>query len=86
MTHASILFISALASLFKIHRELVLENLALRQQLAIHKRCQPRPNLQPADRLFWVWLAKIWTSWRSTLLIVKPETVVGWDRKGFELF
>jgi hypothetical protein len=75
-----------LASLFKIRCELVLENLALRQQLAIYKRCHPRPNLEPADRLFWVWLAKIWTGWRSVLLIVKPETVVGWHRKGFKLF
>jgi putative transposase len=53
--------------------------------MAIYKRCHPPPSLQPIDRLFWVWLAKIWTGWQSALLIVKPETVVGWHRKGIKL-
>jgi len=86
MIRASVFLLSTLASLFKIRRELVLENLALRQQLSIYKRCHPRPGLQPTDRLFWIWLAKIWTEWRSALLIVKPETVINWHRKGFKLF
>src|SRR5262245_35763960 len=84
MIQASILLLSALVSSLKFRREWVLENFALRQQLAIYKkRCHPRPSLQPTDRLFWVWLAKIWTGWRSALLVVKPETVIGWHRKGF---
>jgi len=86
MLQASILLLSALVSSLKFRREWVLENFALRQQLAIYKRCHPRPSLQPTDRLFWVWLAKIWTGWRSALLVVKPETVIGWHRKGFKLF
>jgi hypothetical protein len=38
------------------------------------------------DRLFWVWLSRIWSEWRVPLLIVKPDTVIGWHRKGFRLF
>jgi len=65
---------------------LALENLALRQQLAILKRTQKRPAISTKDRLFWVWLSRIWPEWRASLLIVKPDTVIGWHRKGFRLF
>jgi putative transposase len=67
-------------------REIALENLALRQQLAVMKRQRPRPRLRSADRLFWVWLSRIWPHWRKALLLVRPETVVGWHRQGFRLF
>jgi hypothetical protein len=39
-----------------------------------------------ADRLLWAWLCEVWIDWRSSLVIVKPETVIGWHRKGFQLF
>ena len=67
-------------------REVALENLALRQQLAVMKRRRPRPRLQIADRIFWVWLSTVWSHWRQALMIVRPETVVSWHRKGFRLF
>jgi hypothetical protein len=51
-------------------RQLALENLALRQQLAVYKRLAPRPKLRPADRLFWAGLARVWTGWRQALVIV----------------
>jgi len=63
--------ISAFLSAFNRHRDLALENLALRQQLAIFKRRHPRPRLLSTDRLFRVWLSKIWTVWREALIIVK---------------
>ena len=50
------------------HRELVLENLALRQQLMAMKRANGRPRLQARDRLFWIALRRIWTNWRTALL------------------
>jgi putative transposase len=78
--------ISAFFSAFSRHRDLALENLALRQQLAIFKRRHPRPNLRPTDRLFWVWLSKIWTGWREALIIVKPETVIAWHRQAFRFY
>jgi hypothetical protein len=51
------------------HRELALENLALRQQLVIYKRTVPRPKLHTTDRLFWAGLARLWTGWRQALVI-----------------
>ena len=73
-------------SAFKNRRDLSFEVLALRQQLAIYKRQHPRPRLRHSDRLFWVWLSKLWSGWRQSLIIVKPETVVGWHRTGCTLF
>ncbi len=57
---------------------LAAENVALRQQLAAFKHARPRPTLRRRDRVFWVWLARLWGGWRSALVIVKPETVIGW--------
>ena len=65
---------------------LALENLALRQQLAVLHRSAPRPKLRWRDRLFWVWLSRLWSGWREVLVLVKPETVVRWHRLGFRLF
>jgi hypothetical protein len=42
-------------------------------------------KLTSADRLLWTWLCEAWSDWRSDLVIVKPETVIGWHRKGFRL-
>ena len=65
------------------HRQLALENLALRQQLAVYKRTTTRPKLRRTDRLFWVWLARVWAGWRQPLLIVTPDTVLRWQRRRF---
>ena len=59
---------------------------ALRQQVAVLKRKRPRPLLRKADRVFWVILSCLWPGWRHALVIVRPETVIGWHRKGFRLF
>ena len=69
--------------LFGGHRQLALENLALRQQLAVYKRTLPRPKLRTVDRLLWVGLARVWTSWRQALVIVSPDTVLRWQRRRF---
>jgi hypothetical protein len=65
------------------HRHLAIENLALRQQLAVYKRTAPRPRLRTTDRLFWVGLARVWTGWRQPLVIVTPDTVLRWQRRRF---
>jgi putative transposase len=67
-------------------RELVLENLALRQQLAILGRRARRPKLTGTDRVFWIALSHLWPRWKSVLSIVKPATVIAWHRKGFALY
>src|SRR2546427_1491280 len=65
---------------------LQVELLALRHQLQVLARSHPRPRLSAADRLLWVWLSRVWTGWRAALIIVKPETVLAWHRRGFRLF
>src|SRR5881296_4027758 len=65
------------------HRQLALENLALRQQLAVYKRSVTRPKLRTTDRLFWVGLARVWAGWRQSLVIVAPATVLRWQRRRF---
>src|SRR5881275_335273 len=72
-----------LRSCLRTQRELALENLALRQQLAVWKARGPRPRLTDTDRMFWALLSRLWTSWRHSLQVVRPETVVGWHRQGF---
>src|ERR1035438_5677803 len=60
--------------LFRSRRDLLLENLGLRQQLAVLKRKHPKPRLAAADKLFWVML-RLWPGWKQALLLVQPETV-----------
>src|SRR6266436_4098525 len=55
------------------HRQVALENLALRQQLVVYKRTATRPRIRETDRLFWVWLTRIWTGWKQPLVIVTPD-------------
>ena len=68
------------------HRHLALENLALRQQLAVYKRTLRRPKLHPSDRLFWVSLSRVWAEWRQALIIVTPNTVLRWHRRRFRAY
>ena len=70
----------------RTHRELALENLALRQQLAVWKARQPRPRLRATDRIFWEMLSRVWTNWRSSVQLVRPESVVRWHRLGFRRY
>jgi hypothetical protein len=62
-----------------------MEVLALRQQVAVFKRKQPRPTLSCFDRLFWTILRQVWPRWSDVLVIVKPETVIRWHQAGFRL-
>ncbi len=66
--------------------ELALENLALRQQLAVLQRKIRRPTHRPLDRAFWVLLRRLWPRWRSACLILSPATVVAWHRAGFRAY
>ena len=43
------------------HRQLALENLALRQELMLYERTVTRPRLRKIDRIFWLWLARVWS-------------------------
>ena len=72
-------------SAFCSRQDLILENLALRQQLlALHAK-RPRRRLSAPQKLFWVVLRKLWQGWKKPLILVTPRTVVGWHRAGFQL-
>jgi putative transposase len=76
--------LGTLTAMFKTSAQLRLENLALRQQLTVLRRsAHKRLKLTAADRIFWVWLRRVWGDWKSALMIVKAETVIAWQRKGF---
>src|SRR4249920_3149745 len=68
------------------NKQVVLENLALRQQLRVFTRDTKRPRLRRWDRLFWTVLVTIWKDWKSALVIVRPETVIGWQRRRFKRY
>ncbi len=72
----------AIAGFFGSRASLVAENLCLRQQLLVLQRRHPRPRLTDADRRFWILASRWFCGWRGTLLIVRPDTVIGWHRKG----
>src|SRR5580698_3268555 len=71
---------------FRSRGDTALEVLALRQQVAVLKRKRPRPRLNGLDRYFWTTLRHVWSRWTEVLVIVKPETVIGWHRAGFRLY
>ncbi len=74
------LLVTSMCRAFRARRDLMLENLALRQQPAVYVRQSRRPQLHDADRRFWSLLARPWSGWRSALVIVGPDTVVRWHR------
>ena len=75
-----------LRSLLRNQADLAAENLVLRQQLAVLEQSSKRPRLRNRDRIFWTWIARLWSNWRSVLVIVQPETVIRWHQKGFKLY
>ena len=71
---------------FRTRQNLMLENLALRQQLVVLKRRHPKPRLGLLDKLFWVALRQLWSDWKKCLYLVAPDTVPRWHRAGFRLY
>jgi len=80
------LWFGLLARCFRSHRTLLLENLALRQQLTVLKRKHRKPKVGPLDKLFWVLAHRFWSAWKGSLVIVTPETVARWHRAGFRRY
>jgi putative transposase len=81
MLTALVVALRTLARCCQGHRAIALENLALRQQVAVFKRTLKRPPLRSRDRLFWILLAKTWRRWRTALVVVHPDTVLRWHRQ-----
>jgi len=84
--HLVLALLGALRAALGARTDLVLENLALRQQLALLRRRSKRPRFGRLDRLFWIWLSQRWAWWREALNVVRPETVIRWHRQGFRAF
>ncbi len=80
------LLVRCIPAFFRGRNDQAIVELALRQQLATYALRGPKPRIAPVDRAFWVLLSKIWSGWKDVLIIVQPDTVVRWHRKGFRLY
>jgi putative transposase len=76
----------AIAAAVRPKALLIADNLCLRQQLLVLKRRKPRPRLKDGDRCFWVLACRWFVGWQTSLLIVKPETVLRWHRRGWRTY
>jgi len=83
-----LVFFSSLRSSLRARAALQAEVLALRHQLLVLQRSTQgrRARFRAVDRIFWVWLSRLWHGWRSRVWIMKAETVIAWNRKGFRLY
>jgi hypothetical protein len=62
-------------------------NPGLRHQVAVLQRSRPRRvRLAKMDHWLWLLLPRPWVGWRVALVIVNPETVIAWHRRGFQLW
>lgn len=86
MLHVIDLLLTSLLRLFYSRRTLLLENLALRQQLVVLKRRHSRPQFTRIDKVFWVLAKRFWSHWEQALIAASPETVVRWHHAGFRLY
>jgi len=75
-----------IVGIFRSREDLILENLALRQQLLILHAERPRRRLTTVHKLFWIALRRLWSGWKGPLILVTPRTVVDWHRAGFRLY
>ena len=80
------LLVAALFASVRARGDLVLENLALRHQLTVYTRGRRRPRLRRHDRRFWSLLARGWSGWRGTFVMVEPDTVVRWHRSAWRAY
>src|SRR5713101_8697816 len=87
MTELLNLVFGFLRSFLRRDTDLLLENLALRHQLQVVLRSDPRPRLRNRDRILWLWIRHFSpSSWKRHLVVVRPETVISWHRRGWRLY
>ena len=87
MSSVVVALLHTLRTSFRTRAALGAELLALRHQLQVLQRSRRRHlPLTRADRVLWVWLSRIWSGWRATMVLVKPATVIAWHRQGFRLY
>jgi len=76
----------ALAAAVQPKALLIADNLCLRQQLVVLQRRKPRPRLEDVDRRFWILACRWFSGWQTSLLVVRPETVLRWHRQGWRTY
>ncbi|MCD4831412.1 MAG: hypothetical protein K8R02_06340 [Anaerohalosphaeraceae bacterium] len=86
MKSIALLIFEYFRQLFTTKQNLILENLMLRQQLNIYKRKAKRPKLENIDRITLVWISKVFSKWKSALVVTKASTLISWHRKSFKLY
>ena len=79
------LLLFTIKSMIKARSGLILEVTILRHQLNIYQR-NKKPSLKNQDRMILMLISRFWNNWKSALVIVKPETLIGWHRKGFKMY
>jgi transposase InsO family protein len=82
----ALILVRCIPAFFRSQNEQAIVELALRQQLATYSQKKSRPKITQIDRSFWVVLSRFWPGWKEALVIVQPETVIRWHRKGFRLY
>ncbi len=75
-----------LTDLARTKSKLLAENALLRQHLIILSRQVKRPTCTKTDRMLLVLLARTARSWKQALLIVQPDTLLGWHRQAFRWY
>ena len=85
MLRLLVALLPTLFSAMRSRRHLMIENLALRQQLATLAG-RRLPDIRPSDRVFWILLRRSWSRWAEALTIVRPDTAVRWHRAGFRTY
>ena len=84
MSPVFIALVALVGSTFQTRAAMQAEIMALRHQLAVLQRSEPRRlRLKQSDRVLWMLLSWLWPNWRHGLRILKPDTVVRWHRRGF---
>ena len=74
-------------SRLKSRASLEAENLVLRQQvIVLSRQSRSRVRLRNIDRLIFVWLYRFFPAILNAIIVVKPETVIRWHRRGFRAY
>ncbi len=86
LLNLAMLLLRCVLAFFRSRKERAIVELALRQQLATYAETRSKLRLTPLDRALWVALSRSWPRWKHVLVIIKPDTVIRWHRKGFHLY
>ena len=80
------LLFAVLGACLRTRRDLVVETLLLRHQLAVALQPRPRPPIRRRAKLRWILARRLFRDWRRHLVVVRPETAIRWHRRGWRLF